>query len=59
MPPWVVDDMTMGDVELALDEDTGKPRLPEGFKPMDPIAMSQMRFGRRTVCERLAKARKG
>jgi hypothetical protein len=50
--------MTLGEIELALDDDASKPRAPEGFVPTDPYLMGTPR-PRPTARERLARARRG
>lgn len=44
-----IDNMTMGELELALDDDTDKRRGPEGFKAMSQAEMMLAAQARREM----------
>lgn len=54
-----IDDMTTGELELALEEDTDKRRAPEGFRPMSPGEMAEAARLRREggLAERIRRAK--
>ncbi len=50
--------MTLGEISLALDDDTSKPRVPEGFVAQDPWAMAQqMTLAPPPLAERVRRAK--
>jgi hypothetical protein len=52
MRPHEIDAMTMGELEMALDDDTEKARGPEGVRPMSALEMAAFAERRRSMTPR-------
>lgn len=61
LPPRVVDEMVLGEIMLALDDDTSKKRVPEGYTPrsQEEMVLQARKRARMTVREKLERARRG
>ncbi len=59
--PAQAEDLTMGEIELLLDQDTGRGKGPEGTRPMTPSEMEAASRRRRegSLADRIRRARRG
>lgn len=59
--PAEVEDMTIGELQLALDQPGEKRRPPEGYAARSPAELAALAERRRgmTLADKLAEARKG